>query len=123
MEVTMAANTTVTLNPFKRGDTPTFRFEFSNPYTGFDWSGITADCAMTDIENPNDNTGAAATRLNQPLQTSSTGAYYEFTLTIVESKALAVETQYKVEIQLKQGTTVVVTPVTANVKVLQDYII
>lgn len=119
----MATNQIVTLDPFKRGDTPTFRFTFSNPYAGFDWSGITLDGAMTSIQAPDDNTGAAAVRLNQSLTTNATGAYYQFTLTIAESKALTIGAQYTVECQLKQGGTTVATPATAKVKVLQDYVI
>lgn len=119
----MANNVTVTLDPFKRGDTPTFYFSFSNPYVGFDWSGITLDGAMTSVQAPADNTGAAALRLNQSLVTDAQGAHYQFTLTVAESKALTVGAQYEVECQLKQGTTSVATPATAKVKVLQDYVV
>lgn len=118
----MAASTVISVESFKRGDTPTFRFSFSNPYAGFDWSGISLDGAMTNVQAPSDNTGAAALRSNQALVTDSNGAHYDFTLTVVESKALIVG-DYKVEVQLKQGTTTVTTPVTVKVKVLQDYII
>lgn len=119
----MATNVSVTLDPFKRGDTPTFLFSFSNPYVGFNWSGITLDVAMTSVIAPADNTGAAAVRLNQSLTTDAQGAHYQFTLTVTESKALTVSAQYKVEAQLKQGVTSVATPATATVKVLQDWII
>lgn len=119
----MATNQVVTLDPFKRGDTPTFRFSYSNPYAGFDWSGVTLDAAMTDVSAPSDNTGAAAVRLNQTLTPDAQGAYYEFTLTTTESNALSVGTTYNVECQLKQGGTSVATPATAKVKVLQDYVI
>ena len=113
---------TVTLNSFKLGDTPTFSFQFTNPYIGFDWSVITLDGAMTDVVAPVDNTGAAAVRLTQSLITNSTGAYYNFTLTPTESNALTAGATYNVEVQLKQGGISVVTPVTAKVKVLQDYV-
>jgi len=118
----MATNTTVSVDSFKRGDTPTFRFSFSNPYAGFDWSGVTLDAAMTNIEAPENNLGAAVLRLNASLTTDSQGAHYDFTPTIVESKALIVG-DYKIEAQLKQGGTTVATPVTVKVKVLQDYVI
>jgi hypothetical protein len=119
----MATNKTVKVEPFKRGDTPTFRFSYSNPHTGFSWTGVTIDAAMTSVEAPADNTGAAATRLNQAVTTDAQGAHYEFTLTVAESKALTVDTEYKVEAQLKEGTTSVSTPVTIKVKVLQDWVI
>lgn len=114
---------TITLPDFKRGDTPTFRFNFTDPYVGFDWSAITLDCALTDETAPTTNAGANAIRLNQTLQTDADGAYYEFTLTVAESKALTPGGSYMAECQLKQGSTSVATPVTAKVKVLQDYII
>ena len=115
---------TITVNDFKRGDTPTFRFNFSDPYEGFDWTGITVDCAMTDVQAPEDNTGAAAVRLNQTITVGVDGvAYYEMTLTVTESKALDPGATYVVEAQLKQGGTLVVTPLTVKVKVVQDYII
>ena len=119
----MATNQTVALDPFKRGDTPTFRFSFSNPYVGFDWTTVTLDGAMTSVIAPADNTGAAAIRTSQTLVTDAQGAHYDFTLTIAESKALTVSSQYNVECQLKQSGTSVSTPVTAKVKVLQDYVI
>lgn len=119
----MANNITVQLDSFKRGDTPTFLFSFSNPYPGFNWGSITLDAAMTDVTSPNDNTGAAAVRLNQTLTTNAQGAYYQFTLTVAESKALTVGAKYNVECQLKQGSTSVATPATATVKVLQDYVV
>jgi hypothetical protein len=119
----MATNVTVQLDPFKRGDTPTFDFSYSNPYVGFDWSGITLDAAMTDLTAPADNTGAAATRLAQSMVVDSQGAHYNFTLTVAESKLLVVGAKYFIEAQLKQGTTSVATPATATVKVLQDYVV
>jgi hydrogenase maturation factor HypF (carbamoyltransferase family) len=78
---------------------------------------------LTDVQAPADNSGADAVRLNQPLQTNANGAYYEFTLTIAESKSLTVGATYMAEVQLKQSGTVVVTPVTGKTKVLQDYIV
>lgn len=119
----MATNQTVSLDPFKRGDTPTFRFAFTNPYVGFDWTTVTLDGAMTNVLQPADNTGAAATRLAQTLTVDATGAHFDFTLTIAESKALTVGAKYNVECQLKQAGTSVATPATATVKVLQDFII
>jgi hypothetical protein len=118
----MASNTVITLNPFKRGDTPNFYFAFTNPYDGFDWSGVTVDAAMTAVVAPTDNTGAAATRIGQPLVTDANGAHFEFILTPTESNALVIG-NYVVEVQLKESGTQVATPVTAKVKVLQDYVI
>lgn len=119
----MATNVTVNLSPFKRGDTPTFRFQYSNPYAGFDWTSITLDAAMTDVEAPQNNTAAAAVRTDQVLTTDSQGAYYDFTITILESKALTVGANYNVECQLKQSGVSVATPATAKVKILQDYVV
>lgn len=116
------ANTIKQLESFKRGDTPTFRFEFTSPYDGFDWTTITVDAAFTAVEFPTNNSGAAALRLDQPVVEFPTGAYFEFTLTPTESNALKTETEYKVEAKLKSES-VVVTPVTCKVRVLQDYII
>jgi len=118
----MANNILVELDPFKRGDTANFQFSFSNPYVGFNWSTVTLDGAMTDVSAPTDNTGAGAVRLNQVLTTNAQGAYYNFTLTPTESKALDIAT-YKVECQIKQGGIAVATPTTAKVQVLQDYVV
>ena len=119
----MANNVVVSLDPFKRGDTANFRFQFSNPYIGFDWTSITLDGAMTTIDAPSDNTGAAAVRVGQTLVTDAQGAHYDFSLTVTESKSLIVDSQYNVECQLKQGATSVATPATGRVKVIQDYVI
>lgn len=113
----------VKLDSFKRGDTPTFRFGFSDPYPEYDWSGTTIDCTLTSVITPNDNAGAAALRLAQALTDDPNGVHYAFTLTVIESKALTVGATYKVEAQLKQGSDMVATPVTATVKVIQDYVI
>ena len=119
----MATNITVELDPFKRGDTPTFYFSFSNPSVGFDWSTITLDAALTDDTAPTSNSDAAAIRTNQTLTTDSQGAHYAFTITTTESKALTVGSTYFAEVQLKQSGTSVATPITCKVKVLQDYVI
>lgn len=111
------------IDPFKRGDTPVIRFEFESPSSGFDWTGTTLDVAMTDVAQPADNSGAAALRLAQTLTPQTGGVYYEFLLTVAESKALTPGAKYNVEAQLKQGADSVVTPVTLTVKILQDYII
>lgn len=109
---------------FYRGDTPVFAYEFSQPYAGFSWSGVTADYAMTDIEAPDDNTGAAVVRLAQPLTIDGdNNASFQVQPTVVESKALTAGSKYMVQVQLKEGSTNVATPVTGKVKVLQDYII
>ena len=119
----MNNNNTVDLKPFKKGDTPTFQLFFKNPSPDFNWAGITIDVAMTDVQAPTTNAGAAAIRLGQSLQVGNGGVFYDFLLTVAESKALEVGAQYFVEGQLKQGTDIVVTPVTAKVKILQDYIV
>lgn len=119
----MANNVTTDLDPFKRGDTAGFKFHFSNPYVGFDWSAITCDAAITAVQSPTDNTGAVAVRLNQPLIVDDTGAYYLLQLTVAEAKALVVGATYNTECQLKQGSLYVATPATGVVKALQDYII
>lgn len=117
------ANQEVKLESFKRGDTPTFRFDFTDPSSGYNWSGVTIDCVMTNVEAPANNSGAAATRIGQVLTEESGSAYFDFTLTASESNALEAGSEYKVEAQLKESGTTVLTPVTAKVKVLQDYAI
>lgn len=116
-------NNTVELKPSKKGDTPTFLFAFKNPSPDFDWTGITLDCVMTDVQAPTTNTGAAAIRLDRPLEPTSTGAEYPFLLTVEEANKLVVGNTYHIEAQLKQDGTIVVTPVTARIKITQDYIV
>lgn len=119
----MALNVVAQLDPFKRGDTANFRFAFSNPYVGFDWTTVSIDGAMTAVDAPSDNSGAVAVRLSQPVVVDAQGSHYDFTLTVAEAKALVVDAQYNVECQLKQGATSVATPATGRVKVIQDYVI
>lgn len=115
---------TVKYESFKRGDTPVFAFRFNPPYAGFDWSTITADIAMTDVSNPTDNTGAAMVRLGQTLTTDTDNiAEVSAQLSVTESKALTPNAKYKVEIQLKEGVSNVLTPITAEVQIAQDYVI
>lgn len=119
----MATNI-IKYSPFKRGDTPNFGFTYSAPYAGYNWSVVTVDAAMTSIDEPINNTGAAVLRLNQPLVINLDGsAYFGFGPTITESKALLPGVTYTVEAQLKEGANVVTTPVTGQVLVQQDYVI
>ena len=110
------------LTDLKRGDTAVWRLDFVEPYEGFGWAGVTVDVALTNIKEPADNEGAAATRMAQTVTTSDTGAYYVMTLTEEESKALKPNTTYILEAQLRKDN-LVFTPFTAEVKVLQDYVI
>jgi len=120
----MAKLKVIQYDPFKKGDTPVFAFQFTPPYVGFDWTTITADIAMTDVSNPSDNTGAAFVRLNQTLTPDVDNiATVSAQPTVLESKALSADTEYKVEIQLKEGSDNVATPITGKVTVVQDYII
>lgn len=111
---------------FKRGDTPTFRFDLEPPtdQPAYDWSGTTADMSITRIENPGDNTAAGVYRPNVSL-TVGTGniATVSMQPTIVESKALSPGENYFVEIQLKEGGVNVITPISGTVLVEQDYVI
>ena len=109
---------------FKRGDTPVFGFTFTPPVVGFVWSGITVDGSITSVAAPNDNTGASVLRTNQTLTVDSSNvATFTMQPTVAESKAMTPGTEYKVEVQLKEGSSNVTTPVTGTVKVLQDYIV
>jgi hypothetical protein len=117
-------STSIQYNSMKRGDTPAFTYVFSAPYTGFDWTTVLADFAMTNVAAPTDNTGAGVLRTNLTLSTdTSNRATVAVTPTVAESKALTPGSNYEVEIQLKQGSTVVTTPITGKIKVVQDYII
>lgn len=120
----MAKIKTISYDPFKRGDTPVFSFSLPSPSTGFSWTGITADAALTAVAAPTDNTGAAVIRLSQSLTVdASNTATFSFQLTIAESTALTPGTIYKVEVQLKSGSTNVATVSTGEVLVVQDYVI
>lgn len=112
-------------DPFKRGDTPVFSFTFSAPTVGFSWTGVTADFALTNVDNPTDNTGAGVVRTALTLTTNVDGsATCSIQPTATESKALTPSSTYKVEIQLKDsGGANVATASTGTVEVLQDYII
>lgn len=113
----------ITRQPFKRGDTACFLYNFTAPSTGYDWSGVTVDCALTSQDAPSDNTGAAAIRTSQPLTVNADGsASYSFQLTVTESKALVPGTSYIDECQLKQGV-YATTAVTGKTTVAQDYVI
>lgn len=108
----------------KRGDTPVFGFQFLKPYDGFNWSVVTADIAMTAEAAPTTNAGAAMLRIGQGLTVDSEGnATVTAQPTPTESQALKPGIEYTVEVQLKQGTTNVTTPVTGKIKVEQDFII
>lgn len=115
----------LTRTPFKRGDTACFIYKFNPPYANFDWSDVTVDCALTNIDAPTSNTGAAATRLDRALEVDSANvASYGFQLTFAESKTLVPGATYKDECQLKQsGSLYVTTPITGQTKILQDYVI
>lgn len=120
----MAKLKVIKRNSFKRGDTAAFNYTFTEPYAGFNWSGVTIDCALTDVDAPTNNSGAAAVRLSQTLTVNAdNSAYYVFQLTPAESAALVPGTTYIDECQLKQGTTGVSTPVTGQTTIAQDYII
>lgn len=110
---------------FKRGDTPLFAFTFTAPYVGFNWVGVTADAAITAVDAPTNNSGAAVVRLDQALAVNDDGsAITSIQPTVAESKALKPNTGYKVELQLKDNSgTNVATAVTGTVYVEQDYII
>lgn len=109
---------------FKRGDTAAFNYQFSEPSPGFDWSTITLDCALTDVNAPNDNSGAAAIRTAQTVTVNTdNSAYYIFQLTPAESNALIPGATYIDECQLKQGTSYVSTAVSGKTKIAQDYVI
>jgi hypothetical protein len=119
------ATQVITYDPFKRGDTAAFTFEFTEPYEGFDWSTVTIDSSMTAVEAPSDNSGAAAIRLNQSLTTdASNTASYTLQLSVSESKSLVPDSTYNVEAQLKESSgTFVTTPITGQVTIVQDYVI
>lgn len=108
----------------KRGDTPTFTYVFTQPYAGFDWSTVLLDFAMTNVADPSDNTGAAVLRTGVTLSVDANNKATATVLpTVTESKATTPGATYHVEVQLKQGTTIVMTPITGTLKVLQDYVI
>lgn len=119
------ANKTIKYDSFKRGDTPVFEFVYSPPTSDFDWSGIVADIAMTEIEAPDNNTGAAVYRANVALTVDGDNkASLSMQPTVFESKALTAGATYKVEAQLKDsGGSNVTTPITGLVNILQDYVI
>lgn len=121
----MAKAKVISYDPFKRGDTPVFQFNFSAPTTGFSWTGITADAVITSATAPTTNTGAGVYR---SAQTMTINADNSATLlvqpTVAESNALAPGTNYNVEVQLKDASgTNVATAVTGTVLVQQDYVI
>lgn len=119
------ANQKITYDAFKRGDTPVFQFNYTPPSSSFSWTGITADLAITDVEDPANNTGAAAYTADVALTINAdNSATVSIQPTVAESKALTPGTTYQVEAQLKDvGGTNVTTPVTGTVKILQDYVI
>lgn len=120
----MAALKVIKRDPFKRGDTVAFLYQFDPPYAGFDWTTVQLDCALTDIQAPTDNTGAAALRQNQALTVNSdNSAYYVFQLTHTESLTLTPAATYQDECQLKQSGTNYITPVQGQTTISQDYII
>lgn len=112
-------------DPFKRGDTPMFAFVLKPPIVGWDWIGIIADCAITNVAAPSDNTGAGVLRLNQMLTVNPDNtASFNVQPTVAESKALTAGATYNVEVQLKSDSdTHVATASTGTVLVLQDYVI
>lgn len=116
---------TIKYESFKRGDTPVFAFTFTAPVVGYSWTGTTADFALTAVAAPKDNTGAAAIRSNVALTTNANGsASYSAQLTVTESQALVPDTDYSVEVQLKDNSGAnVATVATGVVTVLQDYVI
>lgn len=120
----MATQKVIKFDPFKRGDTPVFAFTFPAPSVGFDWSGIVADFALTNVSAPANNTGAAMIRTSQALTVVSGTASVELQITVSESKALTAGATYKVELQLHDAANLnVATAVTGTVVVEQDYVI
>ena len=120
----MAALKIIKRDPFKRGDTVCFQYEFDPPFVGYDWSVVRLDCTFTDVKAPNDNTGAAAVRLNQTLTTNpDNSAFYIFQLTHTESSALTPGATYSDECQLKESGTNYLTPIQGQTTISQDYII
>jgi hypothetical protein len=116
---------TIKYDSFKRGDTPVFGYTFTAPVDGFVWTGITADFAITDVESPSNNSGAAVVRTNETLTVNSDGsASLSLQPTVEESNAFSPDTEYNVELQLKDsGGSNVATVITGLVKIVQDYII
>jgi hypothetical protein len=120
----MAEQKTIKRDPFKRGDTVVFVYEFTEPYDGFDWSTVTIDCSLTAVAAPTDNTGAAAVRTGETLDVDTDNtASYSFQLTEEESASLVPGTKYKDECQLRQSGDYLVTPITGETLVKQDYVI
>lgn len=120
----MAALKTIKRDPFKRGDTVVFQYLFDPPFVGYSWSGVVLDCTFTNVSAPTDNTGAAASRLNQTLTVNpDNSAYFLFQLTHAESAALTPGATYHDECQLKEGDTNYLTPITGVTVISQDYII
>lgn len=115
----------IKLDPFKRGDTPSFEIDLSAPYAGFSWSGVTADVALTSVAAPTNNTGAGMYRPGMSVVDNGDGTAYVLPqLTVLESNALTPNTTYKLELQLKDnGGANVATATTATVLVEQDYVI
>lgn len=121
----MAKAKVITYDPFKRGDTPVFQFNFTAPTVGFSWTGITADAAITNVAAPANNTGAGVYRAAQTLTVNGDNSTTLLVQpTVSESNALTPGATYKVEVQLKDGGgTNVATAVTGTVLVQQDYVI
>src|SRR3954470_18567762 len=95
---------TIKYSSLKRGDTPVFAFTFTAPTAGYSWAGVQADFAMTVVAAPTDNTGAAAKRINQAVNDNGNGtATFSVQLTTAESNALIPNSDYTVEVQLKEG--------------------
>ncbi|RYF61372.1 MAG: hypothetical protein EOO27_02365 [Comamonadaceae bacterium] len=119
------ANKVIKYDSFKRGETPTFYFDCSQPYEGFSWTGITGTIVLTNLQSPNDNTGAGVKResINPSVDPATNIATYSMKPTVEESKALLPNITYKVELKLMEGTENVVKPITGEVKVIQDYAI
>lgn len=120
----MAALKIIKRDPFKRGDTVGFMYLFQPPFVGYSWSAVQISCALTDVAAPTDNSGAAATRLNQALTVNSDGsAQFLFQLTHAESLALTPGATYQDECQLIESGTNYLTPIQGQSVVTQDYII
>lgn len=121
----MAKAKIIKLDSFKRGDTPVFTFTFSPPSASYDWSGTTADFAMTNVAAPTTNAGAALLRTALSLTTDAdNNASISVKPNTTESGAFIPGTEYTIEVQLKDtGGANVATAVTAIVTVEQDYVI
>lgn len=112
-------------DPFKRGDTPVFVFNFTLPSAGYSWTNILVDAVMTSVASPTDNNSAAVKRIGESLTIKPDGgSTFQFQPTPEESRALVPGTEYMIEVQLRDTANPnVATAVTGKVKIIQDFVI